>query len=124
MTNEPDKEGSIQVRLDDPASVGRALKQVAERLNARICSLEREVAALRLVESYMLLIDENAEARDLSETISKRKLRDLLYDLAMQNVLSGVSEDDAQHLIQQVASAAHLRLAASDGRLLDPSKEE
>jgi hypothetical protein len=121
MTNETNnEEGSIQFRLDDPASVGHALKQAVERLNARICNLEQEVAALRRVESYMLLIDENAEARALSKSIPKRKLRDLLYDLAMRDVLGDVSEEDA---LQQVAEA-HLRLAASDGRLLDPSEEK
>jgi hypothetical protein len=67
----------------------------------------------------MLLLEESDEARSLSKYFTKRQIRDLVSKYAMRCVLGGQRGHDANLVLSSVVAAGNLRLAASDGQLLD-----
>ena len=114
----------IEFNANDPASIALALKSISEHFETRIANLEREIAASKLADNCMLLLEEDDELRTLSNSIPKRKIRDALLDYARQCVAGQLSpESESVELTRQVTTAC-VRLAASNGVLIDPAQGE
>jgi hypothetical protein len=112
----------LQIDPDDTNSVALALKAIAENLEARLVRVERQVAALSYARNLMLLLEESGELRAISRVLTKREISEIVHDFAKASLDESASQpvdEDLTRVLMRVAQDGRIRLAASNGLLLE-----